>query len=151
MKDRRAKASSGFADRLAMALKAKGQISTTSRTGVDIQSLADGAAVSYEMARRYIEGSAVPTAERARAIAEWLEVPASWLIFGEGEGPAATPRSTDPELLEKCLLLVMNAASDAARTLKPDQIAKLATVLYEEASEGREPLPETAKRLLRIV
>ena len=56
--------------------------------GIEIQELASAAEVSYEMARRYITGGAIPTYARVKRIADWLHMPVEWLMFGEGSNEA---------------------------------------------------------------
>jgi transcriptional regulator with XRE-family HTH domain len=40
-------------------------------------------------ARKWLVGEAIPTQEKLRALASWLDVPADWLRFG-GDQPAGT-------------------------------------------------------------
>ncbi|MBG0696796.1 helix-turn-helix transcriptional regulator [Enterobacter roggenkampii] len=46
--------------------------------------------VTYEMARRYTLGTAKPRDEKLQKIADWLNVQAAWLDYGEGESAAGT-------------------------------------------------------------
>lgn len=41
--------------------------------------------VTYEMARRYTLGTAKPRDEKLQKIADWLNVQAAWLDYGEGD------------------------------------------------------------------
>ena len=50
-----------------------------------IAELSRVAGVSYEMARRYILGTAEPRKEKLEKIAEYFNVKPSWLQFGEGQ------------------------------------------------------------------
>jgi len=52
--------------------------------GVDVAALQRETGVTREMARRYLEGEAIPGPDRLRAIAEWLGVRFGWLRDGEG-------------------------------------------------------------------
>lgn len=44
--------------------------------------------VTYEMARRYTLGTAKPRDEKLQKIADWLNVQAAWLDYGEDESAA---------------------------------------------------------------
>lgn len=72
-----------FSKRLLHLMQNKGYQSTRSKAGVDVTKLASVADCSYQMARRYVLGEALPELEVIPRIAEWLDVSASWLMFGE--------------------------------------------------------------------
>lgn len=44
--------------------------------------------VTLHATRKWLNGEAIPTQVRVRALAQWLEVPADWLRFGDGPAPA---------------------------------------------------------------
>lgn len=54
-----------------------------------------GNPVTVHAARKWLQGESIPTQEKLRALAEWLEVPAEWLRFGsvEGKGAGASDQS----------------------------------------------------------
>lgn len=62
-----------------------------------------GHPVTVHAARKWLQGESIPTQEKLRALASWLEVPADWLRFGNVEprkGPAA-PSAGDAKLLSQ--------------------------------------------------
>lgn len=79
-----------FANRLQTAMKESTDAADpTSKYGVDVGKLADVANVSWEMARRYLLGEAVPGRNKLVDIAHWLDVRVGWLRDGE------TPKRAD--------------------------------------------------------
>ena len=49
-------------------------------------------------ARKWLQGESIPTQEKLRALAGWLDVPADWLRFGNGDtrkGGGADTSMTD--------------------------------------------------------
>ncbi|QIM65238.1 LexA family protein [Frederiksenia canicola] len=63
---------------LAMRLK-----EAMNKENVSIQELSNAVGITYEMARRYVMGSAKPREKRLNLIAEFLKVTPMWLQFGE--------------------------------------------------------------------
>ncbi len=49
----------------------------------------DGTPVSAQAVRKWIGGKALPSQDKIRALALWLEVSPHWLRFGEDEGGGA--------------------------------------------------------------
>ena len=43
-----------------------------------------GQSVTVHAARKWLHGESIPTKEKLRALASWLDVPADWLRFGNG-------------------------------------------------------------------
>jgi transcriptional regulator with XRE-family HTH domain len=90
-------AKKAFGERLAGAMLDRGYRSSRgARSGVDVNELRQRARVSREMARRYVEGEAVPDLERVVRIAEWLGVRVAWLLYGEGSRAAAGQAAAEP-------------------------------------------------------
>jgi transcriptional regulator with XRE-family HTH domain len=137
-----------FHDRLRDLMKAKGLISTANKSGVDVRSLAKAAGTTYEMARRYVEGRAIPRADKLEKIAAWLGVSPSELLYGE---PKTHDRIIHTEVLQTCIQAVRQAEQLGGRTMKPEQAAKLVALLYEEAIDGREISEGLLARLLRLM
>ncbi len=103
-----------FAKRLNSLLRKEGYSSNRSRAGVEINELAKVAGVSYQMARKYALGLALPDYYVILKIAKWLNISPSWLLFGEKELLASENRSSslieiESELLKyilyKCIIL----------------------------------------------
>ncbi|CAM8430071.1 MULTISPECIES: helix-turn-helix domain-containing protein [Enterobacter cloacae complex] len=71
-----------------------------------VKDLSQACDVTYEMARRYTLGTAKPRDEKLQKIADWLNVQAAWLDYGEGESvPIKLPETefpgfpaTDPDI-----------------------------------------------------
>lgn len=74
-----------FSKRLLHVMQNKGYQSQRSKAGVEVTKLAEVANCSYQMARRYVLGDALPELNIIPKIAAWLETSASWLLFGEKE------------------------------------------------------------------
>lgn len=139
-----------FAERVRQAAQARGYTSDRSRSGVDVAALAAATESSYEMARRYAEGLALPRAEVARLLAKWLRVSVAWLMYGEGEMEGGA--DIDPVLLEECLRAVAEAQRSAGITLATDRLAQLVAALYRESLAGREaPSPTSIAAALRAL
>lgn len=105
-----------FAKRLTALLQQQGHISNRAKTGVEIMQLAKIAGVSYQMARKYTLGIALPDYHVIPKIASWLNVSPSWLLFGENNlsTPECYPHSLieiDIELLRYILSKYVNLVS----------------------------------------
>jgi transcriptional regulator with XRE-family HTH domain len=71
----------------------------------------EGTPVTAPAVRKWLEGKALPSQDKMRALARWLEVSPHWLRFGEAEGgtaraaPAARQNAAayrvDPQWLTK--------------------------------------------------
>lgn len=134
-----------FAERLRSLMVEKGHTSPGSRSGVDVSALARAAATSYEMARRYAEGSAMPRPDKLEAIAAWLGVSPSELAFGAPSGSAAI----NEERLRQCIEAVLEAQRRTGRALSTGKAAHLAAVLYSELGSGALPSVEAVDLLVR--
>jgi transcriptional regulator with XRE-family HTH domain len=53
-----------------------------------------GNPITVHAARKWLQGEAIPTQEKLRALAQWLGVPADWLRFG-GKGEDHPKNGTD--------------------------------------------------------
>jgi len=143
---RKEKEETGFARRLVAEMQRKGYVGR-GRAGVDVHALAEACEVSYEMARRYVEGMAIPRPEKLAAIAHWLDVEAAALLWGATSGQ---PAAVDMDLLEKCLAATLEAQRIAGKTLTPAALASIATTLYDESRSGATLSAELLARLLRV-
>lgn len=75
---------SAFSERLIIAMLACPHASKSgTKHGVDVAALQAVASVTREMARRYVEGLAIPHPDTMRSIADWLNVRVGWLRDGE--------------------------------------------------------------------
>lgn len=116
---------------------------------MDVVALAAAADCSYEMARRYAEGIAMPKPELVRLLARWLHVSTAWLMYGEGDMDG--PSDIDPVLLERCLKAVEDAQQSAGVHLPTDRLAELVAALYREARSGGEPSATSIAAALRAL
>lgn len=104
-----------FSKRLNSILKKEEYISKRPKAGVEISQIAKVAGVSYQMARKYVLGLALPDYHVIPRIAKWLNVTSSWLLFGEKEvflteePKSSTLIEIESELLQyilnKCIIL----------------------------------------------
>lgn len=124
-------------------MKQRGHTSETSNSGVNVGALAEAAQVSYEMARRYAEGLAIPRADNLQAVSVWLGVTPGGLVWG-GQAEAI-----DTRVLEQCIRAIAEAQQRAGRTIPIEWTARLAAILYEEAIAGRLPEQSAVDLLLR--
>jgi transcriptional regulator with XRE-family HTH domain len=134
-----------FAARLTKAMRAAGHVSTGSASGVDVAALARAASISYEMARRYAGGLAVPRPRTVQKIAKWLGVSPGELFWGDTSGLGGV----DCETLEECLSAVAAAQKRTGATLSPEKAASIVALLYQEATQGRRHSPASLDLLLR--
>jgi transcriptional regulator with XRE-family HTH domain len=136
-----------FGRRLRELMQARGLTSDTARSGVDVRALASATGISYEMARRYAEGLAVPRPETLQRIAGWLSTSAGSLVFGASEEGAAI----HAEVLQSCLQAVIEAQAKNRAKVSTEKAAALVAALYQEAIDGRPPLPATVERMLKAM
>jgi transcriptional regulator with XRE-family HTH domain len=52
-----------------------------------------GQPVSVHAARKWLQGESIPTQEKLRALAEWLDVPSDWLRFGNVDSTSGKTKS----------------------------------------------------------
>lgn len=93
--DQEEKIKSEFSSRLVNLLARNGLISLRSSKRVDAQSLANIAGCSVAMARRYINGEALPKKSIVDKIALWGKVDPYWLYCGE----ESNKRKNEPDKL----------------------------------------------------
>jgi len=75
-----------FAERLRQSLNQAGQVpDSPTALARFFNSRYDGQPITVHAARKWLVGEAIPTQEKLRVLAQWLEVPLDWLRFGEGK------------------------------------------------------------------
>lgn len=139
------RSAAAFGQRLRDLMRAKRHTSDTARSGVDVNALADAAGTSYEMARRYAEGMAVPRADTLQRIADWLDVAPSVLAWGSDGGVGST---INTEVLQQCIAAVTEAQEKTGTAVSSERAARLVAMLYLEAIDGRSPAPATVARMI---
>lgn len=140
-------AAQAFAERLRELMAQQGHVSRRNKSGVDVAALAKGAGTSYEMARRYVEGRAIPRPDVLEAIAHWLHVPTISLAYG---APAASGE-INVQALERCIKAVEDAQHMAVVRLGRDQAARAAAQLYGEVSKGEKLSVSTLATIIKIM
>ncbi len=126
-------------------MKVKGFTSESSKSGLDVSALAAAAGTSYEMARRYCEGTALPRPDTMEAIARWLDLPVSALAFGEEKSHAPIDEGT----LQLCIEVVIEAQARTGTQLNPKSVAQMAAILYDEIRGGKAPSDDAVDMLIR--
>lgn len=74
-----------FARRLSQVMERAGHYSMRKNSSLDVTLLAKVAGCSYQMARRYLLGEALPEIYVVLKIAKWLMVSPGWLLFGDND------------------------------------------------------------------
>lgn len=136
-------ASAAFAERLCAAMRNRGFVSSSSRSGVDVAALAKVAGTTYEMARRYAEGAAVPRADKLDLVARWLGLPPAALLWGH-----APTDAVDKEVLERCVAVVLEAQQKTGKSISNEKAARVVALIYGEAIAGRFPEARSIELLL---
>ncbi len=85
-------------------MRKEGYSSNRSKAGVSINQLSKVAGVSYQMARKYALGMALPEYHVLPKIAKWLNVSPGWLLYGEQEIIEPIPKSPTAIEIESELL-----------------------------------------------
>lgn len=75
----------------------------------------NGRPVTAHAARKWLQGESIPTQEKLRALASWLEVPADWLRFGSLEPRRENSTAASP--FESKLRTQMQQLDDYHRAL----------------------------------
>lgn len=138
-------AAKAFGARLRDLMIQRGHGSAGSRSGVDVASLAEAASTTYEMARRYAEGIAIPRPDKLAAIADWLSVPPGALAWGD----AASGGLLNEKALQLCIEAVIEAQRRTGRTLTTEQSAHLVALLYQETTAGTMPAAASVDLLVK--
>lgn len=140
------RSTAAFGERLRDFMRAKGLTSAGSKSGVDVAKLAEAADTTYEMARRYAEGHAMPRPDKVAAIAKWLGVSVTALAYGEERSPSAI----DERLLQSCIEAIQAAQRRTGHSLSTESAARLVAALYGEASTNGLPNLESLDLLVKF-
>lgn len=72
-----------FSERLIKAMLSKGYTAQRkNESGVDVKLIAEKLKITYEMARRYTLGQAIPNDDKLSELSDWLRVDCGWLKTG---------------------------------------------------------------------
>jgi transcriptional regulator with XRE-family HTH domain len=75
-----------FSERLQQALRnAEHSPQSPTQLAREFNERFKGHPVTVHAARKWLQGESIPTQEKLRALATWLDVPADWLRFGNGD------------------------------------------------------------------
>jgi transcriptional regulator with XRE-family HTH domain len=89
-----------------------------------------GQPVTVHAARKWLHGESIPTQDKLRALASWLDVPADWLRFGnesgKAKGQAGPVSSVDLRLLNSLQQL------DESQRQLAHEILRLIVRLYKK-------------------
>lgn len=110
--------------------------------------MAKAVGCSFELARRYVDGMAMPKPGVVKALAEWLGVSLGWLYYGDG------PMKAEPLnlcLLESCITAVEEAQKLAGTRLLPQRLASLVAELYRDAVIGVAPSARSVSAAIRAL
>ena len=94
-----------FSERLQQALRnAEYSPSSPTQLAREFNVRFAGHPVTVHAARKWLQGESIPTQEKLRALASWLDVPAEWLRFGNAaeqraKGQAAPLSPTDTKII----------------------------------------------------
>jgi len=97
-----------FSERLQQALRnAEHSPSSPTQLAREFNVRFAGNPITVHAARKWLQGESIPTQDKLRALAGWLEVPAEWLRFGNGaeqrvKGQSAGGSATDGKVM-RCL------------------------------------------------
>lgn len=79
-----------FSERLRQALRhAEYSLDSPTQLAREFNVHFAGNPVTVHAARKWLQGESIPTQEKLRALASWLDVPADWLRFGSAESDAS--------------------------------------------------------------
>lgn len=84
----------GFSKRLREAMR-RARVGTASPTRIarEFNLRYHGDPVTTQAVRKWLAGESLPSQDKMRALALWLDVPAQWLSFGEGERREERPHA----------------------------------------------------------
>ena len=117
-----------FSDRLKGALAASGYSTSPTAVAAEFNRRAEGAAVTVHGARKWLMGEAIPTQARIQILADWLNVRAAWLRYGDADNTdfPVPPRSTvDIDAAELRILKDLRLLSESGRALARDLVDSL--------------------------
>ena len=97
-----------FSERLQQALRnAEHSPSSPTQLAREFNVRFAGNPITVHAARKWLQGESIPTQDKLRALASWLEVPTEWLRFGSGaeqrvKGQSGSGSATDGKVM-RCL------------------------------------------------
>ena len=116
----RTKFTQHFACKLTQLMRDKGYESTRSKAGIDIDKLAKISGCSYQMARKYALGLALPELPVIIKIADWLDTTPSLFLFDEVNSSSTKHKSSTLIEIEPILLKYILSKSSVLFSLSND-------------------------------
>jgi len=131
----RKKIAQEFSERLILQMKKMGHGVTKSKIGVDLSWLASICGCSYQMARLYVLGRALPDVQTIAMLSQSLEIAPGRLLFGDVSADIPAPKTRrgtieiDPDILK---YILMQAGSIFALAADSNETATfIAEAIYD--------------------
>lgn len=134
----RQKLTKNFSQRLTKLMYEKGRtLRRASQETINNKQLAEAATCSYQMARKYTLGIALPEIDIVLKIAAWLGTSPAWLLFGEDNYPISKPVSSstieiESDILKYILIKGMNLFS---KELDEENRANMASFFFSSIKD----------------
>ncbi len=87
-----------------------------------------GQPVTVHAARKWLQGESIPTQEKLRALAEWLEVPTDWLRFGSVDTNLSKAQSSTLSSLDKKSIATLQQLDEHHKMLAHEFIRMLSRI-----------------------
>ncbi|MHB1300940.1 MAG: transcriptional regulator [Burkholderiales bacterium] len=82
-----------FSQRLKLALtRSQQEISTPTELALQFNLRHQNEPITPQAAQKWLTGKAMPTADKAQTLAEWLNVPLHWLRYGSPDAKLISPK-----------------------------------------------------------
>lgn len=82
--------------------------------------------MTVHAARKWLQGESIPTQEKLRALASWLDVPADWLRFGNAAEQRARGSSTVLSPTDNKIVATLGQLDDHHKTIALEFLRTLA-------------------------
>ena len=129
-----------FADRLKSALRQARQIADSpTALARGFNSRFPGQAITVHAARKWLMAESIPTQDKLRTLAQWLQVPADWLRFG-GQAFIAGEEGATP----------IDASLEAILAAMSREDLKLLEALHVLGADERRLVRDLVKLFFRI-
>jgi transcriptional regulator with XRE-family HTH domain len=87
-----------------------------------------GQPVTVHAARKWLQGESIPTQEKLRALAEWLEVPTDWLRFGSVDTNLSKAQSSTLSSLDNKTIATFQQLDEHHKMLAHEFIRMLSRI-----------------------
>ena len=87
-----------------------------------------GQSVTVHAARKWLQGESIPTQEKLRALAEWLDVPTDWLRFGSVDANLSKAQSSTLSSLDTKAIATMQQLDEHHKMLAHEFIRMLSRI-----------------------